>query len=71
MEPYRISTQPQTDDSALVIDAYARSLRIVFISAIAMFLIVNILVFAIELPHLKKKGGDDEGENGEAAGSGT
>lgn len=31
-----------------------------------MFFIVNILVFAIELPHLKKKGGDvEEREVGE------
>ncbi|KAF2829176.1 MFS general substrate transporter [Ophiobolus disseminans] len=51
-----------------VIDAYSRSLRIVFISAIAMFVIVNILVFAIELPHLKKKKADPEGEEGEGAG---
>ncbi|KAF2026424.1 MFS general substrate transporter [Setomelanomma holmii] len=48
-----------------VIDAYSRSLRIVFISAIAMFVIVNILVFAIELPHLKKKGKDSEDEAAE------
>ncbi|KAH7395018.1 major facilitator superfamily domain-containing protein [Phaeosphaeria sp. MPI-PUGE-AT-0046c] len=43
-----------------VIDAYARSLRIVFISAVAMFFIVNLLVFAIRLPHLKKKETDAE-----------
>ncbi|KAF1839368.1 MFS general substrate transporter [Decorospora gaudefroyi] len=38
-----------------VIEAYSRSLRLVFISAIVVFVIVNILVFAIKLPHLKKK----------------
>ncbi|KAF1846764.1 MFS general substrate transporter [Cucurbitaria berberidis CBS 394.84] len=49
-----------------VIDAYMQSLRLVFISAMAMFVVVNILVFAIELPHLKKrKRNDDDGmENG-------
>lgn len=43
-----------------MIDAYARSLRIVFVSAIGMFFIVNMLVFAIKLPHLKKKESDAE-----------
>ncbi|KAH7088989.1 major facilitator superfamily domain-containing protein [Paraphoma chrysanthemicola] len=52
-----------------VIDAYSRSLRIVFISAIAMFVIVNILVFAIELPHLKKKGKDSEDEAEDQSGT--
>jgi hypothetical protein len=37
----------------------------VFISAIAAFVVVNILVFAIELPILKKKGVDEEEEGGE------
>ncbi|KAI4938317.1 hypothetical protein J4E85_000757 [Alternaria conjuncta] len=45
-----------------VIEAYSRSLRLVFISAIAMFIIVNILVFAIELPQLKKSKVHDEEE---------
>ncbi|KAH7398224.1 major facilitator superfamily domain-containing protein [Pyrenochaeta sp. MPI-SDFR-AT-0127] len=45
-----------------VIDAYSQSLRLVFISAIAMFVIVNALVFAIKLPHLKKKERADDGE---------
>ncbi|KAH3906752.1 hypothetical protein HBI56_062600 [Parastagonospora nodorum] len=48
-----------------VIDAYSRSLRIVFISAIAVYLIVNILVWGIELPRLGKKVADDEHEGGE------
>jgi hypothetical protein len=48
--------------SSLVIEAYSRSLRLVFISAIAMFIIVNILVFAIELPQLKKSKVHDEEE---------
>jgi hypothetical protein len=34
-----------------------------------VFFIVNIIVFAIELPHLKKKGKDVEDE-GEEAGNG-
>ncbi|KAF2659079.1 MFS general substrate transporter [Lophiostoma macrostomum CBS 122681] len=38
-----------------VIDAYSRSLRVTFISAIAMFVIVNILVFSIELPNLRRR----------------
>ncbi|KAF1945234.1 MFS general substrate transporter [Clathrospora elynae] len=38
-----------------VIEAYSRSLRLVFILAIAMFVIVNVLVFTIKLRHLKKK----------------
>lgn len=47
-----------------VIDAYSQSLRLVFISAIAMFVIVNALVFTIKLPHLKKKERvDDDGES--------
>jgi hypothetical protein len=43
----------------------------VFISAIAMFFIVNLLVFAIELPHLKKKERDAEGQGDQGAGDGT
>ena len=65
-------TQPHTNSPNTVIDAYSRSLRIVFISAIAMFFIANILVFAIELPHLKKKKeADVEGEDGAGVGNGT
>lgn len=45
-----------------MIDAYSQSLRLVFISAIIMFILVNALAFAIELPHLKKKSGEDTGE---------
>jgi hypothetical protein len=52
-------TAPYTDHPT-VIAAYSRSLRVVFISAIACFLIVNILVLAIKLPHLKRKQSDDE-----------
>jgi len=55
-----------------VIEAYSRSLRIVFISAIATFVVVNILVFAIKLPHLtRKKAEDAEGEDGEGLGVGN
>lgn len=39
-----------------------RSLRIVFISALAMFVIANILVAAIDLPRLGKKEEDEERE---------
>ena len=38
-----------------VIDAYGRSLRIVFISAIAVFVAVNMLVLWVKLPNIKKK----------------
>jgi fucose permease len=49
-----------------VIEAYSRSLRLVFISAIAMFVIVNALVFTIKLPHLKKKeASSEDGEENE------
>ncbi|KAJ4368155.1 hypothetical protein N0V83_006511 [Neocucurbitaria cava] len=48
-----------------VIDAYIRSLRLVFIFAIAMFVIVNALVFAINLPHLKKKESNDDEDEGD------
>jgi hypothetical protein len=33
--------------------------------AIAVFVIVNVLVFAIDLPHLKKEGKDAEEEEAE------
>jgi hypothetical protein len=33
---------------------------VVFISAIVYFAIVNILILAIKLPHLKRKHNDDE-----------
>jgi MFS family permease len=59
-----IFTAPQAN-AYPVIDAYSRSLRIVFFFAVAVFLIVNILVFAIRLPHLKKKEGDVEEEEEE------
>jgi hypothetical protein len=36
-----------------------------------MFFIVNLLVFAIELPHLKKKEGDAEGRNDRDVGDRT
>ncbi|PVI02520.1 MFS general substrate transporter [Periconia macrospinosa] len=45
-----------------VIDAYSRSLRITFISTIAIFVIVNILVFTIKLPNLKRKQPEQEDE---------
>ncbi|KAA8627638.1 multidrug resistance protein fnx1 [Pyrenophora tritici-repentis] len=46
-----------------VIQAYSQSLRLVFISAIIMFVVVNVLVFTIDLPHLKKKGVSEEEGN--------
>ncbi|KAH8722337.1 major facilitator superfamily domain-containing protein [Phaeosphaeriaceae sp. PMI808] len=58
-----------TKHQSQVIDAYSRSLRIVFISAFAVFVIVNILVFAIELPHLKKRVQDSENEEEGANGT--
>ena len=47
---------------AQVIEAYDRSLKVTFISAIAVFVIANFLVFAIKLPTLKKKNADEEVE---------
>ncbi|PSN61848.1 MFS general substrate transporter [Corynespora cassiicola Philippines] len=38
-----------------VIDAYSIALKVTFASAIAVFVIVNVLVVAIKLPHLKRK----------------
>ena len=57
---------PVTDAWFIVIEAYSRSLRLVFISAIVIFVIVNALVFSIQLPHLKKKeaSSEDGDENG-------
>lgn len=45
-----------------VIEAYARSLRVTFISAIAMFVVANVLVLAVRLPSLKPKKRGDEAE---------
>ncbi|KAF1964014.1 MFS general substrate transporter [Bimuria novae-zelandiae CBS 107.79] len=42
-----------------VIDAYARSLRVTFISAIAVFVVVNVLTFIIRLPNLRPKKVED------------
>ncbi|KAF2188204.1 MFS general substrate transporter [Zopfia rhizophila CBS 207.26] len=46
-----LDTQHQTQ----VIDAYSHSLKVTFISAIAMFVIVNALVFTVKLPRLRRK----------------
>ncbi|KAB2110448.1 hypothetical protein AG0111_0g2 [Alternaria gaisen] len=43
-----------------VIEAYSRSLRLVFISAIVIFMIVNLLEIAIDLPQLEKKASSDD-----------
>jgi len=51
---------------AQVIEAYDRSLKVTFISAIVVFVVANILVFAIRLPTLKKKDADEEGEESAA-----
>ncbi|KAF2275562.1 MFS general substrate transporter [Westerdykella ornata] len=51
-----------------VINAYARSLRLTFISAIFVFVIVNVLVFPIKLPNLKKRPAEEE-QQGEDEGS--
>ncbi|KAF9739461.1 hypothetical protein PMIN06_001066 [Paraphaeosphaeria minitans] len=52
-----------------VIDAYGRSLRVTFISAIAAFVLVNILVLTIRLPNLKPKKGGDASSDAEGEGS--
>jgi ABC-type uncharacterized transport system permease subunit len=51
---------------AQVIEAYDRSLKVTFISAIVVFVVANILVFAIRLPTLKKKDADEEVEESAA-----
>ncbi|KAJ4366081.1 hypothetical protein N0V95_000308 [Ascochyta clinopodiicola] len=51
---------------AQVIDAYSRSLKLTFASAIVVFAIANALVLAIQLPRLKKKDVDEEVEGEEA-----
>ncbi|KAF2121396.1 major facilitator superfamily domain-containing protein [Lophiotrema nucula] len=51
-----------------VIDAYGRSLRIVFISAIAVFVIVNMLVLWVKLPNIKKRKKDKPQSQGESTG---
>jgi fucose permease len=56
-----ISTQPPRL-TFTVIDAYARSLKVTFISAIAVFVIVNALVLPIKLPNLKRKRQSEEEE---------
>lgn len=58
-----ISSVLHINTLSTVIEAYSRSLRLVFISAIVMFVIVNALVFSIKLPHLKKK--ETSSEDGE------
>ncbi|KAF1927846.1 MFS general substrate transporter [Didymella exigua CBS 183.55] len=45
---------------AQVIEAYDRSLKVTFISAIVVFVIANTLILAIKLPTLKKKPADEE-----------
>lgn len=55
-----------------MIDAYGRSLRVTFISAIAVFVVVNILVLTIRLPNLKPQKGDaseEEGDENDSDGS--
>jgi hypothetical protein len=51
-----------THPTTTVIDAYNRSLRITFISTIAIFIVVNALVFVIKLPNLKRKQPEEEEE---------
>ncbi|KAF2009951.1 MFS general substrate transporter [Aaosphaeria arxii CBS 175.79] len=48
-----IALEPKTRSQ--VIDAYSRSLKITFISAIAVFVIVNALLIPVRLPNLKNK----------------
>ncbi|KAH6614001.1 major facilitator superfamily domain-containing protein [Boeremia exigua] len=47
---------------AQVIEAYDRSLKLTFMSAIVVFVVANILVLAIKLPVLKRKDADEEVE---------
>ncbi|KAG9203027.1 hypothetical protein G6514_003809 [Epicoccum nigrum] len=47
---------------AQVIQAYDRSLKVTFISAIVVFVAANILILAIKLPTLRKKDADEEVE---------
>jgi hypothetical protein len=66
--PTVLCTQPLNiiADWKVVIDAYSRSLKVTFISAIAVFVVVNVLVVAIDLPNLRRKeqteGEIDDGE---------
>lgn len=53
-------TQPPILRNFAVIEAYARSLRVTFISAIAVFAIVNILVIPMKLPNLKRRQENEE-----------
>lgn len=64
-----IDLDPKHQDQ--VIKAYGQSLRLVFISAIAMFVIVNALVFMIKLPHLKKKDSQHNNNNNNNNNSGS
>jgi len=57
--PIPVYTATHTNTHA-VIDAYARSLRVTFIFAIAVFVIVNILVVGIKLPRLDRKQPEEE-----------
>ena len=60
-----------SEQQGQVIDAYQRSLRVTFISAIALFVTVCILVFTIKLPNLRQKDKDNKvdagGEESESA----
>ncbi|KAL5116470.1 hypothetical protein ACEQ8H_005591 [Pleosporales sp. CAS-2024a] len=46
-----------------VIEAYRRSLRLVFMSAVLVFGIVNVVAFAVQLPDLNKKRVDAEADD--------
>ncbi|KAF2265815.1 MFS general substrate transporter [Lojkania enalia] len=48
-----------------VVDAYARSLKVTFISAIAVFVVVNLLVLTIKLPNLRRKQNEEGNDNNE------
>lgn len=56
---------------AQVIDAYSQSLRLVFISAAVTFFIVNALVLALNLPHLRSKQQDQPDEEGDNSSEST
>lgn len=51
-----------------VIDAYGRSLRVTFISAIAAFVVVNVLLLPVKLPNLKRRQEEEESSTSVADG---
>ena len=50
------------EHQAQVIQAYDRSLKVTFVSAIVVFVAANALILAIKLPTLRKKDAEEEEE---------